>query len=551
LLPTKLLKCINKSVKKARVTQIIPLNKRKKYSKLLQKIIIFLLFSLGTLLLILFGDYLLSNSFDTACNSTITDYISCGEEILSPYSRDIYRQQAAKDLREKQYREAWQDLQISWQKRPEAETLIYLNNTLLKLLDADYYTLAVAVPLSYEGITSQHHELAQDFLRGVAQAQTQVNLNLLNSQANSQAKTEYKLPGQQFLTHENITKATKPKGLKIVIIDDRNNPTHTEKIAKKIGGRKEILGVIGHYASEMSLAAVEKYEKSNLTQISFASTAEHLSKVSKPNFFRVVYSNREQAAAVIRSINELDISDKRVAIFYNPNSFYSSDFFQGIKQKIEQDNHDKSSTKEKITIVKSFDMADDSNFNLDLALQEAKKLSANVFILLPDGQISNALANSIKLIEKDNGVTPIVGGNPLINPKVEAIQTSNPPNLTVTTFWHYLVEPKSQFVRESKQLWNLTKIHPGTGMAYDATIVFIEALRQQDKPTRQETLNTIAAPGFSVTGATGEITFNRPQNGDRLNFPGVRLKLIGCGKYNAFVPISHNNQTTKNLACNQ
>ena len=481
-----------------------------------------------------------------ACDFQQDDHISCGEEILSSTNEgndDLNN--GINFFNKKEYNNALTSFKSSWEQKQEPESLIYMNNALLESINVKYHTLIVSVPLKYDdNIDIRYDKLGQDFLRGVAQAQTEVNLDLLDfySEQTSDSKQKYELPGQDFLNRKIIdskiiTKKNQPKGLRIVIADDRNNANHTKDLAQKIANKQEILGVIGHYASGISWAAADEYEKQNLIQVSFGSTSIDFTSTVRNNFFRVVYTNEEEAKGIVDSINELEIPDKKAAIFYNyNNNKYSIDIKGKIKDLIEvfgEDNNE-------------FNLAN-PDFNVSNALETAKDLETNIFILLPDGQESNALANAIDLIKQDNGETEIIGGNTLLNPQVERIETSNPLKLTVSSSWHYLNEPESEFTINSQKLWGVEKIHPGTYTAYDATSVLIEAIRQQKNPTRKGTLNKISERGFNIPGSTGHIQFNTPQNGDRLDFPATIVKLCNIDNQNDFMPLNKDINKKQNL----
>ena len=482
------------------------------------------------------------NNSNPTCELKENDSISCGEEIINPNSYDIYRKNGAKEFAKKQYQEALPKFEKSWSISRDEETLIYMNNTVLELLDADYYTLVVALPLSLPGIIPGNYKLAQDFLRGVALAQTEINLNLLDSYS----QTKYTLPGHDFLAKNSITNGNKLKGLRIVIVDDQNNPEHTTKLAKQIANKPEVLGVLGHYASNMSLAAIDEYNEQALSQISFGTTTIYLTDKPKPNYFRVVYTNKEEAKAIVDAIKKLDKSNKKIAVFYSPSSQDSADFWGEIQKLIKKHN-EKVLAQKKITIIKkTINLADGDNFYSNAAYEEAKKLGANIFLLLPDEQISDALAHAIEIIYKDNGNTPIFGGNTLMNEKVEQIRTDNLPNVTAITLWHYLKESQSKltnnFIKDSQKLWGTKVINPGTATAYDATLALIKAIKQQKNPTRKGTLEQLADPNFLVEGVTGNIQFNtaekgEPKNGDRVNFEPTTVKLRNCQGRRIFVPI--------------
>ena len=120
--------------------------------------------------------------------------------------------------------------------------------------------------------------------------------------------------------------------------------------------------------------------------------------------------------------------------------------------------------------------------------------------------------------------------------------TNNPLKLTASSSWHYLNNPESEFTKNAQKFWGVEKIHPGTYTAYDATLVLIEAIRQQKNPTRKGTLSKISERGFSILGSTGNIQFNTPQNGDRLNFPATIVELCNIYNQNDFIPVKKPNR---------
>lgn len=470
--------------------------------------------------------------------STLNDNISSGEEILDPLSKGSIRLKAAQQYKEAQkyialpkykqnkYQEALEDYQLSWQKeRRDAESLIYLNNALLEASKADYYTIAVAVPLSsHETPDINNSALAQNFLRGIAQAQTEINLSL----PDANHSTFKQLSGLGILKSKQISENTS-KGLKVIIVDDGNNLEQAQQAAKNIAKVPNLLGVVGHYASEITLATVDIYNQNNIPQISFGSTSNRLSTNHRDNFFRSVYTNNEEAETIIKYIESINSSQIKVAGFYNPESDYSNYLWIEIRDRLKQKN---------IPIVKEFNIADQS-FNTHVALKELDNKGANVYVLLPDGQVTNSLSNAIQVIKQDNGNSFIVGGNSIVRPRVKRLSTTNPLNISASIFWHPLSSPNLKFVEESKQLWQ-GNIENGTAITYDATLALIKAIQLQTKPSRKGTIKELSNPEFQVkNGATGNIKFNTPENGDRLNYYPTLVRLHQCEDgHKNFVPLS-------------
>ncbi|MGV2390573.1 MAG UNVERIFIED_CONTAM: ABC transporter substrate-binding protein [Microcystis novacekii LVE1205-3] len=74
--------------------------------------------------------------------------------------------------------------------------------------------------------------------------------------------------------------------------NDENDELLAKKTASSLSQRPEILGVVGHYPSEMTLATVDIYNQNNLVLISPESTTSELTKYPRKNFLRTVFSSR-------------------------------------------------------------------------------------------------------------------------------------------------------------------------------------------------------------------------------------------------------------------
>ena len=113
------------------------------------------------------------------------------------------KQRGIDEFADGNYPEALKLLQQSWKQedRKDPETLIYINNALLKAINAEYYTIAIVVPIRRNQDGSiLNANLAEELLRGIAQAQTEVNLGLLKP--NDSSNKDF--PGQGFLEPKAI-----------------------------------------------------------------------------------------------------------------------------------------------------------------------------------------------------------------------------------------------------------------------------------------------------------------------------------------------------------
>jgi branched-chain amino acid transport system substrate-binding protein len=482
---------------------------------------------LAVVLSILMSFYQLARKSGKTCPLNLGDFISCGEEILLQSSPPRLKERGVEFLAESQYTEAIQLLKQSWNtENRDPETLIYLNNALLKAKGAKFYTIAVAVPViqRQDDLTSvTDSEVAQEILRGVAQLQTEVNLDLFKNNE----KLVENFPGYSFLPKQAIKNQM---GLRVVIADDRNHTEAAKQRAEALVKQQEILGVVGHQTSEATVAAIDVYEENKLVVISQGTTTEELTEEPKDVFFRTVPNNRVEAKYLADYLRN-EVGQKQAVVFYNPNSPFSS----SLRQEFETRFIEKGG---KVVKVKEFNLSK-TNFNADKAIKEVNQQAGETaLVLLPDGQVTNSLFHAIDLIKVNNGDNWMVGNWSLYGPKVLAIADLKPfDKFVLFSPWLGLSSPNQKFIQDARDLWG-GEVSARTALAYDAARAHRQALVMQDKPTRMGMQETLMAPDFSAEGATGTIKFE--PNGNRWNPPGMLVQVAPCSNRHyglAFVPI--------------
>ncbi|MGB3513107.1 MAG: ABC transporter substrate-binding protein [Microcoleaceae cyanobacterium] len=519
---------------------------RKKSSTKFRQIILFLLIIINFSWI-----YMLFQVFNP---EAFKDDISSGEEILVALSSPRDKQNGVRSVAEcqkplnhflpiwnvhireqwincfftkKSYQQAAENLQKSWQKeRRDPETLIYLNNALLEVTGANYYTIAVIVP-----ILQKDAELAQEILRGVAQAQTEVNLSVFNGNKSSNLA----LPGSDFLDRHNLN----GKGLKVIVANDANSESQAKKVAQTIVKRSEILGTIGHWTSDMTTATVDIYNQNQLVLVSPGTTTSELTKQPRPFFFRTTTTNYVRTGATVDVLMSNQINQNRVAIFYNPASPYSSDYKKRFEEKfLEKGGY----------IIDSFDISQ-PNFNAKSAIQKIRNSGELAIVLIPDAQVSDALVNALEIIKENGGQNSIVGNWSLYSPKTLNIaQPELLEKLILTVPWHPLSNPKSYFSQTTEQLWG-GSVSGRTALSYDAAQVLIEGIRQQ--PTRRGIQKTLADETFSVDEVTGVIEF-KLGTGDRKKRPIDLVRVVPCANqlYGlTFLPVKFSTPEDAGLNC--
>jgi branched-chain amino acid transport system substrate-binding protein len=336
--------------------------------------------------------------------------------------------------------------------RNDPESLIYLNNA--KIGEAQAYTIAVSVPVG-SAINP-----ASEMMRGAAQAQTDIN--------------------------EQGGIAGKP--LKVLLLDDQDDPAAASAIATELVNDKDVLGVVGHYSSGTTLEAAKVYEAGKLTLISPTSTAVKIADAGD-YIFRTVPSDRLAAATLSRyALNQL--KKTKAAVFYAGDSTYS----QSIKSEF---------TTELLSnggeVVSEFDVVQ-SGFSAGRAVEEAKSAGAEVIMMA----LTNAtLDTANQIISINQQQIPMLGGDSMYDYEVLDVSRQNALGLTVAVPWHILSHEQTPFVRESRQLWG-GDISWRTATAYDAVMALAAGLKAN--PTR-EGLAAALSSNLNIEGATAPIRF--------------------------------------------
>ncbi|MEG4418058.1 ABC transporter substrate-binding protein [Microcoleus sp. LAD1_D5] len=461
------------------------------------------------------------------------DALSCGEESLLKSSTPRLKQAGVNEFAKSNYREAFNYFKRSWheEERKDPETLIYMNNALLKAKKADYYTLAVIVPVRKNEQGRAEIDLPKEILRGVAQAQTEVNLNLFNSERDSN------LNGLEF--QENP--AMKGKGLQVIIADDAN--LKEESIARanslvKLGG---VLGAIGHYTNAMTAHTVDIYNQNNLVLISPGSTTEAATEKPRKFFFRTVPRTKVSVEVFAKYLIEKK-GQSKVAGFYSTSSEATSSFWEEFRKQFRERGGNTAN-------ITEFDLSH-SDFNVKKAIQEVRQTEKTTIVLSPS-HIPLAINNAMALFQANLDRNWVVGTGGIYSQKTLESASKLPSfeKMAAAVSWHHLNSPNRKFLEDTRKLWEGNVSHR-TALTYDAAKTLIEAIEEQQQPSREGMQKTIANPNFSATGATGKIQFDK--TGSRKNFSPILVHIVKCSKEKfgvTFVPIEFPTAAAAGLNC--
>ncbi|MBE9187351.1 ABC transporter substrate-binding protein [Microcoleus sp. LEGE 07076] len=470
----------------------------------------------------------------------LPDGLSGGEKILLTSSRPRLKQRGVKEFAASNSEQALNKFKESWHKEfgKDPETLIYTNNAFLEVSNAPYYTIAVVLSICRRNQESDALLCAQakEYLRGVAQAQTEVNLALSNSSARD-------FPGQGFLP----TKAIKGKGLKIIIADDANDEEDAKQIASSLVNQPDILAVVGHGSSEMTMHAVDIYNNNNLVLMSPGAATKELTDEPRIFFFRTQYTTRLIARDLANYL--LANNQKQATILYNPRSPFGASFVE------DYTNYFRDEGGGKIVGIRDFDLLI-NDFNAERAIEEIQGKGETAIVLVPDPHHTRSLDNAFEIIKLNGDRNWIVGAWMLMCPQMLELASQQQQKLfkklIFSVGWHPLNSPNPEFPQQARSLWE-EEGNTRIASAYDAARALIKALEMQPIPTRQGMQRILSSPDFTAWGATGTIQFNSPQNGDRQNPPSDLVHIVECRKEQfslAFVPVKYPTAAAAGLKCN-
>jgi branched-chain amino acid transport system substrate-binding protein len=336
--------------------------------------------------------------------------------------------------------------------RNDPEALIYLNNA--RVGNSSPLKIAVSVPIG------GNLNVAKEILRGVAQAQDEVN---------------------------------RSGGIKLLleIANDENDPAIAQQVATEFVKDTSILAVVGHNASNASIAAAPVYQQAGLVMISPTSFAQNLSGIGS-YVFRTVPSIRFVAenlsSYIIKTTRKSNIAicvDSKAI----DNQSFKEEFVKAFKV-----------AGGKLTPINCDLFAPD--FNPNAAISQAIAGGADGLLLAPH---VDRIDRAIEVARANQGRLALFSSPTLYTFKTLQSGQADINGMVLSVPWHPAVIPGNPFPSNAAQLWG-GAVNWRTATAYDATQAIITSLKQGNTG-RDGLQKGLSSPGFSANGATGTIQF--------------------------------------------
>ncbi len=389
---------------------------------------------------------------------------SLGNQLLIPERVTPDKKKGIEAFAKGDYQQAIAFFKNSLLQQPnDPETLIYLNNA---QAENKGLKIAVSIPIG------SNLNVAQEILRGVATAQDEIN-------------QKGGINGQK---------------LQVQIVNDENDPEIARKLAQELVNDQQVLGVLGHNSSDVSLATAPIYQKGRLVMISATSSASNLSGFGS-YIFRTVPTT-QSTAQVLAEYAVNTARKTKIAFCYDSqtpsNVSFKDEFLAALVNKGGQ-------------LVPTVCDLSAPNFNPSTAVTQAISSGADgLFISSHIDRIESAIA----LARANQGKLALFSSSTLYTVKTLQAGQQDVKGLILAAPWHPQVNPS--FADRMTQQWR-GKVSWRTATAYDATQAMIAGLQQsQNREGLQQALHS---QGFSVGGASGAVRFAK--SGDRITQPVI------------------------------
>jgi ABC-type branched-subunit amino acid transport system substrate-binding protein len=356
----------------------------------------------------------------------------------------------------------------------DPETLIFLNNAKANNPNNQGNPLTIAAVVPMNG-SEQFNKLSEQTLRGVAHVQDKFN------QSNG-------IQGRL---------------LQVIIAKDDNQAEKGIRVAKHLGEnnipgdtnfRGEILGVVGHFTSDVTLPSGKVYESERLVAVSPISTAVRQSNSSpsgykfdlSPYVFRTAPTD-SVAAEKLFQYSQIIPGSGQPAIIYNSEQLYSLSLKEAFERKFG---------------FQQMISCDLSSKSIDTCISKTKNAK---FRMLDLG--SGKTTDVLLAIERNRNKLPLLGGDALYSDdKLPSDFGDRSENMVLAVASHIELFSKS-FKEESQTLWGTQYVGWRTASAYDAAGAIVEGLRKN--PTRSGLFDVLSSRDFSAEGATAKVQFDK------------------------------------------
>ncbi|MEI2579143.1 caspase, EACC1-associated type [Scytonema sp. PRP1] len=355
--------------------------------------------------------------------------------------------------------------------RLDPEGLIYLNNAQAGK-KGNSLKIAVSVPIG------SNTNVAKEILRGVAQAQNEVNQS----------------------------GGINGKLLQVAIANDNNDQTHTPQLADQFVKDPSILAVVGHNASNASIAAAPVYQQGGLVMVAPTGFAKSLS-----NMGNYIFRTAPRIDLIANRLSDYTIktaSKSNILICVDSKAVDNQSLTEEYTKAITTAGRRVNSTKCDPSA---------SKFNPSEVIDQAIRSGADGLLLSP---YIDRIQEALTVARSNQGRLALFSSPTLLTDQTLKEGKADINGMVLAAPWHPAAIAGNPFGQKAQEFWG-GPVNWRTATAYDATKAIIAGLQQSN--TRDELKDVLHKPDFSVNGATGTIKFS--SSGDRIDNPIFLVKV--------------------------
>lgn len=431
--------------------------------------------------------------------------LSCGEKPITSGEESVTgtnKQEGIRAYASQHYDDAVSFLEDAWNKTKDAETLIYLNNAKLYSTGVKkdkIFTIAVVIPHDTSEDILNTKYLSKNILEGVAKEQKEFN----------EHSTNWKL--------------------QILIANDGNDPEQGKQVANQLV-KRDIIAVMGHYSSRVTMSVKSIYEEHKIVLLSASSASSDLSNRGEDTFFfRVINTTEYQSEQLAEYLKNKGY--KKLALFAVHRRKVKSNGRQekfGVSDAFHLDFTEQwlsFGSEYQIVYDADLDPAPDTNIKDEKVAEQLKKANqkqAEAIVLCPDVK-EPIILRAKELIDLNEGKL-LISGCSTLNHKYYS-ENINP------LYYHKLIiaawQDDEKFIKDYEGFWlskhseEYSKKYDVSryALAYDAIKVLIDAINQlkkeRIKPSSSELQKILTEPTFTTQGLTGKISFRGSERAEK------------------------------------
>ncbi|WP_414512231.1 ABC transporter substrate-binding protein [Nostoc sp. PCC 9305] len=416
-----------------------------------------------------------TSSNPTQTSSSFTNKLSLmnlGTRILVKVQTSPEKTDGVKAFAEKDFTTAVQKFTASLKNNPnDPETLIYLNNAKIARDNLEAIKVAIVAPISFDP------SLAEEILRGVAQAQNEVN-------------------NQGGINGKKLQ----------IVIASAENREDSARLDNELVEDKSLVAAVGvrrkaEIYKEKGLVLVlpvelpnqaensERLDNNTLNSQPNSSTSNYLFHVN-PLYDNLVDTHSRYIARQAKNVAICgDVRSARDNSTSSSNQILVEKYTQAIK-------------KYGSNVISTPCNLADKNFDPKAFVDKAIETeNASGFLLMPS--IRN-IYFATKVAQEVKGRKPLFASETMYS--ATTLQNGKDlEGMILPVYWHRNANKDNPFAKNAFQLWN-AQVNQRTAGAYDALQAIIAGLKEDS--TREGLQRVLSNPNFSTSGATGMIQFS-------------------------------------------